>query len=68
MSMFIPKSKIVKLDHVNEAVMIISSPIKLMEGGRARFVRLAIIHQMLIRGKTVCSPRANIIVRLWIRS
>lgn len=62
--MFVPKSKIVNFDHVNEADMIMSSPIRLMEGGRARFVRLAIIHQMLIRGRMVCRPRANIIVRL----
>lgn len=48
--------------------MIISSPIKLIVGGRARLARLAIIHQVAIKGKTICRPRAMIIVRLWIRS
>lgn len=45
-----------------------SSPSKLIDGGRARLARLAKIHQVAISGKIVCSPRAMIIVRLWIRS
>lgn len=41
-----------------------SSPIRLIVGGRARFVRLANNHQAAISGRIVCSPRARIIVRL----
>lgn len=48
--------------------MITSSPIRFGRGGRARFARLAINHQVVIRGRTICSPRARIIVRLWVRS
>lgn len=56
------------LDHEKEARMINSSPIKLIVGGSARLVRLANSHHMPIRGRIDCRPRANSIVRLWIRS
>lgn len=55
-------------DQENMEVVIISSPIKLIVGGRARFARLAKIHHVAIRGNTICRPRAMIIVRLWMRS
>lgn len=45
-----------------------SSPIKFGSGGKARFARLAINHQVVIRGSTICRPRANTIVRLCVRS
>ena len=51
-------------DHENRDTVIISSPIRLIVGGRARLVRLARNHSTAIRGKIVCSPRAIIIVRL----
>lgn len=55
-------------DHENVAMTTNSSPIRLIVGGRARLVRLASNHQAAIRGKMVCSPRARIMVRLWMRS
>lgn len=64
----IPIRIMVKLDHENEAIITNSSPIRLIEGGNARLVRLASNHHMAIRGRRVCNPRARIMVRLWMRS
>ena len=55
-------------DQLNREVIIISSPIKLGNGGSARLAKLETNHKVAISGKTVCSPRANSIVRLWVRS
>lgn len=66
--MFIPSRMMDGFDQENMEVVIISSPIKLIVGGRARLARLAKIHHVAIRGNTICSPRAIIIVRLWMRS
>lgn len=66
--MFVPSRMIDGLDQENSEIVIINSPIKLIVGGRARLARLAIIHNVAISGSSVCSPRAMIIVRLWIRS
>ena len=55
-------------DQLNREVMIISSPIRLGRGGSARLARLAINHQVAIKGNTTCKPRARTIVRLWVRS
>ena len=55
-------------DQLNREVIIISSPIRLGRGGRARFARLLMNHHVAIRGSTVCKPRASTIVRLWVRS
>lgn len=66
--MFVPIRTIVKFDHENVDITTNSSPIKLIVGGRARFVRLANSHQDAINGRKICKPRARIIVRLWIRS
>lgn len=49
---------------MNDAIMISNSPIKLIEGGRARLVRVARIHHVAMRGRIDCKPRANVIVRL----
>lgn len=57
-----------RFDQENVAITTNSSPIRLMVGGRARLARLARSHQEAIRGRRVCSPRAMIMVRLWIRS
>lgn len=66
--MFVPSRMMDGFDQENIEVVIISSPIKLIVGGRARLARLAKIHHVAIRGNTICSPRAIIIVRLWMRS
>lgn len=66
--MLVPRRIIDVFDHENSEIVIINSPIKLIVGGRARLAKLAIIHQVAIKGKIICSPRAMIIVRLWIRS
>lgn len=52
------------LDHENVDMTTNSSPIRLIVGGRAKFVRLARSHQVAISGRKVCRPRARIIVRL----
>lgn len=51
--MLIPIRIIVMLDHENEDITTNSSPIRLIVGGRARFVRLANSHQAAIRGRRV---------------
>lgn len=66
--MFVPKRIMDGLDQENRDTVIISSPIKLIVGGRARLAKLAIIHHVAIKGNTICNPRAIIIVRLWMRS
>ena len=66
--MFRPVRMIEKFDHENIVIVISSSPNKLIDGGRARLARLAIIHQAVIRGRIDCRPRVKIIVRLWVRS
>lgn len=38
---------------LNKAMIIISSPIRLGRGGRARFAKLAINHQLVIRGSAI---------------
>lgn len=40
-------------DHENVDITTNNSPIRLIEGGRARFVRLASSHQAAISGRTV---------------
>lgn len=64
----VPIRIMVRFDHEKDAITMRSSPKRLIVGGRARLVRLASSHHAAIRGRTVCSPRANSIVRLWIRS
>ena len=51
-------------DQLNREEIIMSSPIRLGRGGRARLARLAMNHQIVIRGRTICIPRTNSIVRL----
>lgn len=67
-SILSPTSIIVRCDQVNVVMITNSSPIRLIVGGRARLLRLARSHHDAIRGRRVCSPRARIIVRLWVRS
>lgn len=68
MIMLIPIRMIEKLDQENVDNTTNSSPIRLIDGGSARLVRLAMSHQAAISGRIVCRPRARISVRLWIRS
>lgn len=52
-TMLIPMRIIDSEDHENVDITTNSSPIKLIEGGRARLVRLASSHQAAIRGSIV---------------
>lgn len=65
---FVPMRMMVRFDHEKVDIITSNSPIRLMVGGRARFVRDANSHQAAISGKKICRPRARIIVRLWVRS
>ena len=67
-TMLSPIRMIVMLDHEKVDITTNNSPIRLIVGGRARLVRLARSHQVVISGRSVCKPRAKIFVRLWIRS
>lgn len=53
-----------KCDHENDEMITVSSPRRLIVGGKARFAKLANNHHAHIRGRIICSPRAKIIVRL----
>lgn len=66
--MLAPSRMMDGFDQENKDTVIISSPTRLIVGGRARLAKLAIIHHVAIRGNTICNPRAIIIVRLWMRS
>ena len=55
-------------DQLKREVMIISSPIRLGRGGKARLARLPMNHHVAMRGRAICKPRARTIVRLWVRS
>lgn len=63
-----PVSIMVHHDQFSKEVIIISSPMRLGRGGRARLARLEINHHAVIRGRRVCIPRASTMVRLWVRS
>ena len=67
-TMFVPMRMMVRFDHEKVDMIMSSSPIRLMIGGRARFARHASSHQVAISGRKICGPRARIMVRLWIRS
>lgn len=55
-------------DQLNIEEIIVSSAIRLGKGGRARLAMLVINHQVAMRGRIFCNPRASSIVRLWVRS
>lgn len=57
-----------KFDQEKDEMITVSSPRRLIVGGKARLAKLANSHQANIKGRIVCKPRARIIVRLWIRS
>lgn len=47
----VPVRRIVGVDQLNSAVMMVSSAIKLVVGGSAMFVRFARSHQVAINGR-----------------
>lgn len=51
-TVLIPSRMMEKFDHENDDTMTISSPNKLIEGGRARFARLARSHHVHISGSS----------------
>lgn len=55
-------------DQSNIVQITINSAIRLGRGGRARFARLAMNHEVAIRGRAIWRPRASTIVRLCVRS
>jgi len=64
----VPVRIIVKADQLNGAIMIVSSAIRFVVGGRAMLVRLASSHQVAISGRSGCNPRVRIRIRLWVHS
>lgn len=64
----IPVRKIVGVDQLNSAVMMVNSAIRLVVGGRAMFVRFASSHQVAINGRSGCRPRVINRIRLCVRS
>ena len=63
-NMLNPVRILVTFDQENANAITKSSPIRLMVGGRARLVRLAVNHQKVISGSRIWSPRDNSIMRL----
>jgi len=49
----VPVSSKVHHDQLNRDEIIISSPIRLGRGGKARLARLAVNHHVVIRGRTI---------------
>lgn len=68
MMMFMPVRMMEGLDQENIDITMNSSPMRLINGGRAKLAKLAISHHVAISGKIICRPRAIIMVRLWMRS
>lgn len=48
-----PVNARVQWDQLNSEVRIMSSPIRLGRGGRARLARLAMNHHVVIKGRTI---------------
>lgn len=63
-----PVRAMVHQDQLNMEAMIISSPMRLGSGGRAKLARLAMNHQVVMSGRAICRPRASSMVRLCVRS
>lgn len=63
-----PVTRIVMFDQLNNEIIMVSSPIRLMVGGRAMLVKLARSHHRPINGNKSCMFRASNNVRLWVRS
>lgn len=63
-----PVRMIVGVDQLNSAIMMVSSAIKFVVGGRAIFVRLARSHQVAMSGSRGWRPRVSSRIRLCVRS
>lgn len=63
-----PVRMMVRGDQLNSEVMIVISAMKLVEGGRAIFVRLASSHHVAMRGRRGWRPRVRRRMRLCVRS
>ena len=66
--MSVPIKIMVRFDHEKVDITTNSSLIRLIVGGKAKFVRFASSHRVAISGRRVCRSRAKIIVWLWTRS
>lgn len=64
----VPVRRRVHQDQLIREIIIISSPMRLGKGGRARLARFEINHHDAIRGRAAWRPRASSIVRVWVRS
>lgn len=64
----IPVRIIVQFDQLNRAVMMVISPIRFGDGGRAILARLDSNHHVPIRGRIDCRPRESNRARLCVRS
>lgn len=64
----IPVRMIVGEDQLNSVIIMVSSAIRFVVGGRAMFVRLASNHHVAIKGKRGCKPRVSRRIRLCVRS
>lgn len=64
----VPVKMIVRADQLNSEIMMVSSAIKFVVGGRAIFVRFAKSHQIAISGRRGWRPRVKRRMRLWVRS
>jgi hypothetical protein len=60
----VPIRRMVKLDHENEQVMIISFLIRLIVGDSANLVKLAVSHHRAISRSIVRRPQVRSMVRL----
>lgn len=63
-----PVRRMVGGDQLKSAIMMVSSAIRFVEGGRAMFVRLASNHQVAMRGRRGCRPWVRNRIRLCVRS
>lgn len=59
---------IVKADQLNKVIIMVSSAMRFVVGGRAMFVRLASNHQVAMSGRRGCRPRVSSRIRLCVRS
>ena len=64
MTIFTPVRIMEILDQWNKDIIIISSPMRLIDGGSARLARHARNHQVAIIGNIICRPRVRVMVRL----
>lgn len=53
-----------RVDQLNSEIIMVSSAIKFVVGGRAMFVRFAKSHQVAISGRRGCRPRVRRRIRL----